>query len=224
MEGQGAKPAGPANEGKRPGGAGREFLRILKNRSFLYLATAETVRMTVIGALLNHIMPYLGSIGMSRGLSGTVAAAIPLVSILGRLGFGWCGDRFDKKRVYALIFLIMSVALFAFRYVHSFWVLLLFVALFAPAFGGGMVLRGAILQEYFGMASFGKMLGVIFGFASVGGIIGPTLAGWVFDTQGSYHNAWLGLFALATATIFLIMRIEPTLSPPPAGPVSPSHR
>jgi len=61
---------------------------------------------------------------------------------------------------------------------------MLFVLLFAPGFGGSMVLRGAILQEYFGMAYFGRMVGIVMGSASIGGIIGPTLAGWAFDTTG----------------------------------------
>ena len=47
-----------------------------------------------------------------------------------------------------------------------------------------MVVRGAIVREYFGRDSFGKMLGIIMGSASIGGIIGPTLAGWSYDTWG----------------------------------------
>ncbi|MFH0783345.1 MAG: MFS transporter, partial [Pseudomonadota bacterium] len=188
------------------------FLKIIKKRSFLYLIIIETVRIMAISTVFTHIMPYLSSIGMSRAASGAVAAALPLVSIVGRLGFGWLGDRFDKRIVWATTILLMSAGMFAFCYVHSFWVLLLFVLLFAPGFGGGMVLRGAILQEYFGMASFGKMLGILLGFGSIGGMIGPTLAGWVFDTLGSYNAVWYGLSAISGVTIFLIIKIKPTAS------------
>jgi len=135
-----------------------------------------------------------------------------LVSIVGRLGFGWLGDLFDKRIVWATTFFLMSLGLFAFCYAQFFWVLVLFIVLFAPSFGGGMVVRVAMLHEYFGMASFGKLLGVVLGFGSIGGVIGPTLAGWVFDTMGSYSMAWYGLSVISALTIILIMRIKPNTS------------
>ena len=72
-----------------------------------------------------------------------------------------------------------------------------------------MVLRGAVLREYFGRDYFGKMLGVVMGSASIGGIIGPTLAGWVFDATGSYQYLWLA-FALAISSgVWLVLKIKP---------------
>jgi MFS family permease len=216
----GLSPDGPLTEssttsdqGESPEKTKRAFLEMIKKRSFLYLNIAETVRMMTVTAVVTHLMPYLSSIGIPRATSGAVAAALPLVSIVGRFGFGWWGDRFDKRIVLATTFFLMSAGVFAFCYVQSFWVLLLFILLFAPGFGGSMVLRGAILQEYYGMASFGKMLGIVMGSASSGGIIGPTLAGWAFDTLGSYTAVWYGLCGISGAAIFLIMKMKPAAAP-----------
>lgn len=204
----------PGTSGRKDGSEKRKgaFLEIIRKRYFLYIVIAEAVRFMAVNAVVTHLMPYLSIMGMSRTASGAVAASLPLTSIVGRLGFGWWSDRFDKRIVWATSFFLMSSGVFAFCYVKSFWVLLLFVLLFAPGFGGGMVMRGAILQEYFGIASFGKMLGILLGFGSIGGIVGPTLAGWVFDTMGSYKPVWYGLSALSAAAIFLIMKIKPTAS------------
>ncbi len=207
LAGSSMTPHGVANPQKEA------FIRLIKERSFLYLNAAETVRMMVVTAVVIHMMPYLSSLGIPRATSGTVAAALPLVSIVGRFGFGWWGDRFDKRIVMATTFFMMSAGAFAFCYVHSTGFLLLFLLLFAPGFGGSMVLRGAILQEYFGTASFGKMIGIVMGSASIGGIVGPTLAGWVFDTTGSYTSVWYGLCGISGAAIFLIMKMKPAVSP-----------
>jgi len=70
-----------------------------------------------------------------------------------------------------------------------------------------MVLRGAILRSTFGAKSFGKLLGTVMGSGSLGGILGPTLAGWAYDSFGTYHLVWLFLFGatlLATPLIFKI--------------------
>ena len=55
----------------------------------------------------------------------------------------------------------------------------------------------------------GKILGIIMGSASIGGIIGPTLAGWSFDTWGSYRPIWhvfLGLLVIGT---LLTLKLKP---------------
>ena len=56
----------------------------LRERSFLYLSVSELIRMMSVQAVMTHIMPYLSSIGMSRSTAGLIAAASPLMSIVGR--------------------------------------------------------------------------------------------------------------------------------------------
>jgi MFS family permease len=84
-----------------------------------------------------------------------------------------------------------------------------FLFLFSPSFGGTMVLRGTILREYFGSESFGKMIGFVMGVASFGGVIGPTLAGWVFDSLGNYQFIWVAYAVLIFLAIFLVLKVKP---------------
>jgi MFS family permease len=72
-----------------------------------------------------------------------------------------------------------------------------------------MVVRSAMVREYFGRDSFGKMLGIIMGSASIGGIIGPTLAGWSYDTWGSYRPIWHVFLGLLVIGITLILKLKP---------------
>jgi len=180
----------------------------LKMRSFLYLNIVEAMRFVALMAVYTHVMPYLSSVGMPRPTAGLVAGAIPLISIMGRFGLGWLGDIFDKRYVFAAATALISLGLLAFSYVHIRWVIFPFLLLFPLGHGGSMVTRGSILREYFGRDSFGKMIGIIMGSAALGGIIGPTLAGWVFDSMGSYHTIWLVLCGLTGLTTVLILRIE----------------
>jgi MFS family permease len=185
------------------------FKEAIKHKTFLYLNFTEMIRMMTVTAVVIHVMPYLSSVGISRTASGLVAAAIPVVSIVGRVSFGWLGDRFDKRYVLAATFLLMGTGVLAFCSIQILWIALLFLLLFPPGFGGSMVLRGAILREYFGAASFGRMLGILMGSASIGGIIGPTLAGWVFDTMADYRLMWLALCSLSVLAVVLISKIRP---------------
>ena len=182
--------------------------KALKMRSFIYLSITEAVRMMSLMAVFTHIMPHLGNIGISRHTAGLIAGAIPLLSIIGRVGLGWLGDIFDKRHVMAGAIALISLGLLALSYVQVRWAIFLFLLLFPIGHGGSMVQRGSILREYYGRESFGKLIGVVMGCAAVGGIIGPTLAGWVFDTVGSYQPVWLVFCGLNGLTAVLILKIR----------------
>ena len=162
----------------------------LKQKTFLYLNLVEALRMMTLMAVFTHVMPYLSSVGMQRASASIIAGAIPVLSIIGRFGFGWLGDYYDKKHVMMLTLGLIILGILAFSFMHMRWMIVPFLLLFPLGHGGSMVLRGSILREYFGRNSFGKMIGIIMGSSSIGGIVGPTLAGWSYDTWGSYQHIW----------------------------------
>ncbi len=181
----------------------------MKQRTFLYLVMVEVIRLMIVSAVVLHVMPYLSTKGIPRSTAGMVTAAIHVFSIIGRFGFGWLGDIYNKKYTMLVALCFMGMGLVAFCYVQQGWMILIFLLLFSPGCWGSMILARTIQREYFGKDSFGKMIGVIMGLGSIGGIIGPTLAGSVFDTFGSYHFVWLGFFCLNMIAIILVLRIEP---------------
>ena len=186
--------------------------QVLKDRTFICLLILEALRMLVVSAVVLHIMPCLSSGGLPRSKAGMVAAGIPLCSIIGRFGFGWMGDVLSKRFVMIVTFVIMTCGMLALCYVHWTWMMLIaFLLLFSPGFGGGMVLRGAIVREYFGRKDFGKIAGIIQGIGALGGIIGPTLAGWGFDMLGNYDLVWLIFVALSGSCVGVSFGIRPHL-------------
>ncbi|MBW2061551.1 MAG: MFS transporter [Deltaproteobacteria bacterium] len=185
------------------------FREALRDKAFLYILSVEAIRLLIVGTTVIHVMPYLNSLGIARSTAGLVAAGIPLFSIIGRASFGWLGDVTDKRHVVAGTFVLISLGLFAFAYIEHKWLIPVFLLLFAPGYGGGMTMRGTIIREYFGRASFGKLIGLTMGVASVAGIIGPTLGGLVFDTLGSYYLLWVAYAVLSIFGMLLTLRIEP---------------
>ena len=189
----------------------------VRHRSFLFLNVTEAIRMTVLSAVVTHIMPYLGQMQISRTVSGIMAAAIPILSILGRFGLGWLADLCDKRWVMAGAFLFMFLGIIALDHIQLPGAAYLFLFFFSVGFGGITVLRGALVRTYFGRVSFGKMVGILMGATSFGGIIGPTLAGWAFDTTGSYESAWHASALLLLAAVFLSLVLRPAAPKAPAG-------
>jgi OFA family oxalate/formate antiporter-like MFS transporter len=185
------------------------FKEALKHKAFLYINIVELIRHMIVTAVILHIMPYLSSVGIPRSLSGMVAAALPVVSIFGRLSFGWFGDAYDKRAGLAVTLCLIGAGLMAFSFVQQGWLMFVFIISFSLGWGGSAVLSRTILREYFGRESFGKIVGITMGVGSVGGIIGPVLAGWTFDTLRSYHFLWLVFCGFSGLSIWLISRVKP---------------
>ena len=199
------------------------FKEALKMKFFLILCIAEATRQLTVHSVTFHVMPYLSSIGISRSTGGMVAGAVPIIGIVGRFGFGWLSDFIDKRRMMALTFFLIAIGVLALGHAYMGSLLVfLFLVFFPVGQAGSMVLRGAILREYFGKSSFGKMIGVIMGSGAVGGIIGPTLAGGVFDVYGSYHMIWLLLFGLCCFVSVGILRIKKVYSHQNQSPITSS--
>jgi MFS family permease len=180
----------------------------IRDRAFVFLTVSEALRLMVTGAVVVHVMPYLSSLGIARTTGALVAAGIPLCSIIGRFGFGWLWDVCDKRFVMTAASGCMLGGLIAFYYVYLPWAKYAFLLLYPTGVGGMMVLRGSFIREHFGRRSLGKLLGIVFGSGSLGGIIGPTLAGWIFDRTGAYDVVWLAFSGCLVVATFLVWRMR----------------
>jgi MFS family permease len=173
----------------------------LKSRVFWHIAFGMVCHFMVAIAVTTHVMPYLSSIGISRATSSLVAMAMPLVNIGGRLSFGWFGDMFDKRRVTAWGMASLGLSMLMFSYVHAAgtWLMVAFIIIFGIGYGGPVPMSAALIREYFGRAWLGTVLGLATGAAYVGSLIGPPLAGWIYDAYGSYQGAWFIMAGVAFA-------------------------
>ena len=179
----------------------------LKSGTFWKLALALMCNSIVLSAVVTHVMPYLSSIGIARAMSSLVASAVPLFSIGGRIGFGWLGDKFDKRWVMAGAFAMVSLGLLFFGYASTagVWLLVPFIIFFGNGFGGNATIRAVLLREYFGRSRFGTIFGFAMGVMMLGNIIGAPLAGWVFDNWGSYQSIWLVFAGVAVVGLVLVV-------------------
>ncbi len=166
--------------------------------------------MIVLFSIMMHVMPYLNSLGVPRTTAGLVTGALALFSVIGRIGLGYLGDAIDKRYILAASYALMALGLIVFSsFIKGPWSLFIFLILFAPGYGGGMTVRSSLLREYFGTSSYGKILGTTMGIGSIAAIFGPPLAGWTFDTLGSYRLLWLGYIGLIMVAIVLVSNIKP---------------
>jgi sugar phosphate permease len=157
----------------------------------------------VITSVQTHNMPYLGSLGIDRLTASMVAGGLPLFTILGRIGFGWLGNNVDAKRLSMSTFFFVGLGTLCYRYIDvtSMWLIFPFLFLFGVGYGGTVPMLPVMVREYISKRRFGLTLGFAMGLMTLGQLIGPPLAGWVYDTWNSYHSIWLIFAGLMFAVI-----------------------
>ncbi|MDD4877081.1 MAG: MFS transporter [Dehalococcoidales bacterium] len=181
----------------------------LKHRAFWNVALSSLCHSFVVGAVVTHVMPYLGDLGFARSIASLIALLLPVASTIGRLSGGWLGDKLGSKPLFTASYVLMAVGMFLFGFITTgqVWLLVPFVITFSLGWGFNVTTRMALLRKYFGRVKFGTILGFTSGVMMVGNVAGAPIAGWVFDTWGNYQSAWLGfgLFALLGVILSLTL-------------------
>ena len=179
----------------------------LKTRSFWVLSVAGFFQSIIFGTVMVHVVPYLESVSFPSTAAALVVTGITLLSLIGRIGFGLLGDFFPKRYLIALAVFMQAVGVFIFAFIEfdRSWLLLLFLLIFAPGYGGPMPLRPGLQADYFGTKSYGTIMGLMSAVGMPAGLASPVLAGWVFDVTGSYRLAWqiISLLTLPAAILML---------------------
>lgn len=195
-----------------PQGTNNDVKWIIKTRAFWYIGAASMFQMAAMNAAVVHMMPCLTGVGMKRSSAGLVAMLVPLVSLPVRIPFGMLADVFKKKYVMAFSIFLLGVGILLFRFIDgsSFVLTLVFAITLGFGMGGFMPIRPPIIREYFGTQSFGTIFGLTSIFITIGAVASPPLAGWVYDTLGTYNPMWLILGGLAMVGAIVMLIIPPT--------------
>jgi MFS family permease len=191
MAGRPAAHAGPAQS---IGGSLREAMG---ERGFHLLFWGYFVCGFHIAMLTVHLPSFVTDQGL-RVEHGTLALAlIGLFNIVGSLGAGWLGGRFSKKYLLSAIYAI-RVALIALLVAFPLSPLILYV--FACGIGllwlGTVPLTNGLVAQIFGLRYAAMLASIVFLGHQVGSFVGVWLAGYLYDSTGSYSGAFLVSMAL----------------------------
>ncbi|MBI4285789.1 MAG: MFS transporter [Chloroflexi bacterium] len=140
---------------------------------------------------LVHIVVHAIGLGVPQSAAVSIIAIIGFVNILGRLVMGLATDRIGSARALSIALVVMVVALAWLQFARELWTLYLFGAMFGFAWAGSFMQESPIVAELFGLKSHGKLLALADAFLTIGGVLGPVIAGYIFDRTGSYQVGFL---------------------------------
>ena len=145
-------------------------------------------------AFLAHLAAHVQDVGYTLADGANVVALLVGASMFGRIGMGSLADRIGNRTTFVISFAMTTGSLVLGLVTRDLMGLYLFAFIFGVAWGNQAVLRFSLASEVFGLGSLGTIVGVLNFFESAAATVGSYLAGWIFDTSGSYGPVfWIGI-------------------------------
>lgn len=189
--------------------SGLSFAAAIRTLQFWILCLVNFTVVYCLIIILVHIVPFARDMGVSPTKSAGVLSTIGGVSMLGRFATGFFIDRFNSRKAIIVCFFILISTLLWLQIADELWMLYLFAACYGLAHGGFFTSISPIVAEYFGLNAHGILFGIVVFSGCFGGSVGPVLAGYIFDTTGSYSPAFWLSTVVALVGLILILLLKP---------------
>ncbi|XP_062588832.1 monocarboxylate transporter 12-like [Saccostrea cucullata] len=161
---------------------------LLKDVIFLLFTISNIC--TSIGFNMPYI--YLPDRAHEKGISKTDAtflvSVIGIANTIGRVVFGWMADKpwVNRLMLYNTALFICGVATALSPLNDSYPFLVCYAAIFGAFIGVYVGLTSVVLVDLLGLAKLTNAFGLLLMFQGLATLIGPPIAGWLYDETKSY--------------------------------------
>jgi MFS family permease len=171
---------------------------VLSRPVFYFLMIGSMASIGAVGGTIQNLALYLR---LDRKLpQGTIDTTLSLIlvgSLVGRIGMGWLADRWPKKRVMLLIYVIVAASIPPLFFASTPTALGMCAFAFGIGLGGDYMIIPLMAAELYGLAIMGRVMGVVLTADSVAEAMVPMAVAALRDQTGSYTGGFMVLVALA---------------------------
>lgn len=165
---------------------------------------------------ISQLVPFANSVGLGANVATIALVVSAIGNAGGRILSGAMSDRFGRVATLRIMILASAIAMpllfLGQRQPLVFWVLV--VAVYW-CYGTQLSVFASTTADFFGTKNFGMNYGVLFTAWGAAGILGPQIAGRVYDAFGDYRYAFFATSALALVALAALTAARPPSRPAP---------
>jgi MFS family permease len=179
----------------------------LTNSAFWLLFIARTLASMGNQVIVTHQIAHAIDVGYEKVFAAAIFGLMGVISIGGRIFFGYLADMMNRQMVFALVQLVSALGIFALLAMHDASMPWLLYA-YAVCYGLGQGSRALVLSAISADIFHGKHFGAIFGYFTfsigLGGAVGAWLGGFLFDVTQSYALPFWVSLACLIISVFIV--------------------
>ncbi len=181
----------------------------MRSFTFWSLVVGAGIRNACYHGISTHFIPLMVWKGMSQPEAAFLLGAFAFFGCASTLLIGWLADRVNKPRMLALILFTGAAAMLLPIFGSSVWLLWLFTLLFTPVESTYPV-GWAVVADFFGRKHFAKIRGYMSFFYTWGSVVGPVVAGAIYDRWQTYEPLlWTLIAFFVLAGVFYGVLAKP---------------
>jgi len=181
----------------------------MRTRIFWMLVVSMMARSAAFTTVTTHFIPMMVWKGLSQTQASVLLAGFAIFNLPLHFVLGWIGDYVNKPKLTAICMLLGVVAVLPMLWSDSPWALWFFTALYC-VLDASIPVYWASVGDFFGRKSFGTIRGTMNLFYTWGSVLGPVIAGAVYDRTHSYATVLTGMTVLLMiAALFTATLINP---------------
>ena len=138
------------------------------------------------------------------GLVGLIGVG----SLVGRFAIGALADKLGRTTTIALAGVSMGLSYLLWLAAGGYLALAVFALWLGLSYGGIVSLMPAICMDMFGARALAGIIGTLYSAAALGNLLGPVLAGAVFDRMGSYQLVMWACLGLTVISTWAVLKIR----------------
>ena len=166
--------------------SGLSLRETLRTSTFRWFYLAVVLASPVMFIPFAHLSASARDLGLHETLAVGLVGLIGIGSLVGRFSIGLLADRLGRAQTLVLMQLSMALSYLLWATAGGHTLLALFALWFGLSYGSIVSLLPAICMDYFGGKAVASVVGALYSGAAVGNLLGPVLAGAVFDQSGHY--------------------------------------
>ena len=185
------------------GGAGPQVIpgatlgQALRDRRFWWFYLFTLTAAPTMFIPFAHVSASARDLGLTDARAVGLVGLIGIGSLVGRFAIGALADRMGRTLTLALMQASMAVSYLLWLAAGGYPALAIFAVWFGLSYGAIVSLMPAICMDLFGARAVSSIVGTLYSGAALGNLLGPVVAGAVFDRVGSYAPVVWGCLALS---------------------------
>jgi MFS transporter, OFA family, oxalate/formate antiporter len=133
-----------------------------------------------------HLVPFAIDHQIAPTVAVFLLSAVGVGSTVGRFCLGGFADRVGRDTFLAIMYAGIAVSLTVWAVADGPRMLAAFALLFGLFYGGWVAVLPAVIADHFGRCNVGGIIGLLYTSVAIGTLIGPSLAGFLYDASNSY--------------------------------------
>lgn len=196
---------------------GLEASESLRTSAFWFLVVGMTLQQFVRTGVVSQMVPHLQQVGFSLSMATGAMMLLAFFGMSSKLIFGRLSETITARLAFVVIMILQGAGLAVLIVSGGSVVTWAAIVVFGLGMGGVGALTPLVITDMFGLKQFGSIMGLTRAALVIPVLVGPIMAGMIFDSTGGYNLMFGITIGLLIVSIGAFMLTKTPHRSTPAG-------